>query len=284
MSDSFTEMVERYRKELAQYGAQAAKSSPGTEAARTTSLQVPLEPGPVIPEKSEPQIPLEPGPVIPEKSEPQVPLEPGPVIPEKSEPQVPLEPGPVIPEKSEPQVPLEPGPVIPEKSEPQVPLEPGPVTLRNGEQNGTGQSKLCHPDDIDTATLVVQVFTARQAIPVPDANVTVYCGDDITQNVLIAFRTTNVDGKTDPLLLAAPSRAYSESPNPPETPYAVYRVRIDHPEYISVTLEDVQMFGGVESILPVELTPYIPIDEPKPLRSVALPDHTLSTDTEANES
>ena len=84
-------------------------------------------------------------------------------------------------------------------------------------------------------------------------------------------------------MLSAPDRAFSESPDSPERPYAVYHVRVDHPQYISETLEDVQLFGGVESILPVGLTPYVPIDEPKPLRTIALPGHSLEAETEANQ-
>lgn len=225
MNDSFTELVERYRRELAQYGRQSSF--------------------PASPSEPEPMAPAEPEPSAPPETPP------------------------------EPMAPAEPEPAAPPETPPGIP--PGT------EPNNLSNSMMCHPDDTDTATLVVQVYTARQAIPIPEADVSVYCGDG-DGNVLISFRTTNADGKTDPLLLSAPNRDFSETPDPPERPYAVYHVRIDHPQYISETLEDVQLFGGVESILPVELTPYVPIDEPKPLRMINLPDHALETGTEVRQS
>jgi hypothetical protein len=210
MSDSFSEMVERYRKELAQYGtAKLAAAQP--------------EPSPVIPELSSPAVPQEPGSVIPEQSLPAVPQEPGSVIPEQN--------------------------------------------------SNDFRAKLCHPGDTDTATLVVQVSTARQAVPVPGAYVSVFCGEDESK-VLIAFHPTDESGKTDAMLLAAPDRALSQTPNSPSLPYSLYKVRVDHPGFVSVTLENVQLFGGVETILPVDLVPYVPVDEPKPLRTISFPEHS----------
>ena len=244
MSDSFAELVERYRRELAQYSRKGS---------------VPAAP-PVL----EPEIPSE----IP--TEPDV----SPVFEPETTPEAP-------PESAAPPV-FEPETTLDSPTEPTAPPVAEPDALQETELNDLSGAMLCHPDDTDTATLVVQVFTARQAVPVPEADVSVYCGDG-SGNVLIAFRTTDADGKTEPLLLSAPNRAFSETPEPPERPYAVYRVRIDHPEYVSETLEEVQLFGGVESILPVELTPYIPVDEPKPLRIISLPGHSLNTETEADQ-
>ena len=239
MSDSFTELVERYRRELARYGRQSSPPPLHSEPETATTA----EPEPAGPPEvsSAPAISAEPTPEPPQEAAPE---------PETAA------------DEAETAAP------------PGVSTEPEPSNLPS--------SALCHPDDTDTAALVVQVYTARQAIPVPEADVSVYCGDG-SGNVLISFRTTNADGKTDSLLLSAPDRAFSESPDSPERPYAVYRVRVDHPQYISETLEDVQLFGGVESILPVGLTPYVPIDEPKPLRTIALPGHSLEAETEANQ-
>ena len=117
MNDSFTELVERYRRELAQYGRQS----------------------------SFPASPSEPEPMAPAEPEPAAPPETPPGIPPGTEP------------------------------------------------NNLSNSMMCHPDDTDTATLVVQVYTARQAIPIPEADVSVYCGNG-DGNVLISFRTTNADG------------------------------------------------------------------------------------------
>ena len=157
MNDSFTELVERYRRELAQYGRQSSF--------------------PASPSEPEPMAPAEPEPAAPPETPP------------------------------EPMAPAEPEPAAPPETPPGIP--PGT------EPNNLSNSMMCHPDDTDTATLVVQVYTARQAIPIPEADVSVYCGDG-DGNVLISFRTTNADGKTDPLLLSAPNRDFSETPDPPE--------------------------------------------------------------------
>lgn len=232
MNDSFDQLVERYRRELAQYGARAPDAE--TDAGKAPGGGCPPS-APQPPERNEPT-PPEPE----ERSDPPVPsVGDARILEEETAP----------PEE--------------EAAPPEEEERP---------------SDACDPRDTDAASLIVRAAAARQAVPVPDADVTIFCRE-AGKKKLLAFLYTDLSGSAPPVLLPAPDRALSETPGS-ERPYATYCVRVDHPEYISAQLERVQLFGGVESILPVELTPYPPQDAPKPLFDTELPPHALTAKTE----
>ena len=101
--------------------------------------------------------------------------------------------------------------------------------------------------------LIVNVSTARGAIPLKDAAVTVYfdeAGNTSVSNVL----KTDMSGKTEKLALPAPSRTESESPGT-DKPYATYTVNVQKAGYYPVTNTGVPVFAGVTSIQPIEMVP-----------------------------
>jgi len=107
--------------------------------------------------------------------------------------------------------------------------------------------------NMQTGYLVVNVSTARGAIPLRDAAVTVYY--DETGNTGIALvLTTDMSGKTEKAELPAPNRLESESPGT-DKPYATYTVNVTKDGYYPVTNTGVPVFAGVTSIQPVEMVP-----------------------------
>ncbi len=109
------------------------------------------------------------------------------------------------------------------------------------------------PEDTDTAFLVVQVFSANEAIPISDAYVTV-TRERNGEEVLIHFALTDESGKTPVMELPAlPAELSEESGNP--HPYVSYNIRTDHQGYYSVKNVNVPVFGGITSIQPVEMVP-----------------------------
>lgn len=105
----------------------------------------------------------------------------------------------------------------------------------------------------DVGYLVVNVSTARGAIPLSGATVSVmYDEEDNTS--IFTVTTTGNDGKTDKLELPAPSRSLSEVPGN-KKPYATYTVSVEKDGYYTVTDVSVPVFSGITSIQPVEMLP-----------------------------
>ncbi len=101
--------------------------------------------------------------------------------------------------------------------------------------------------------LIVNVSTARGAIPLSDATVTVYY-EEADNTGVYRVLTTNMSGKTEKIALPAPARALSESPGN-EHPYATYTVTTEKDGYYTVTGTAVPIFDGITSIQPVEMLP-----------------------------
>ena len=101
--------------------------------------------------------------------------------------------------------------------------------------------------------LIVNVSTARGAIPLSGASVTVF-DSSVEGNPLVTSVSTDTSGKTTKIALATPDRAESESPGA-KKPFATYMVQVSHEGYYTVTNNGVPVFDGVTSIQPVEMIP-----------------------------
>lgn len=126
-------------------------------------------------------------------------------------------------------------------------------------------------------TLVVQLYTARRAIPIMGASVTVRKKvDEGTE--LVAFRSTDQNGITEPIEIVTPDISESLSPGGQtdddgesqgsdgesesqtedirsEQPFTVVDIQIDHPQYYSVLVENAQIFPEQESRQRLQLIP-----------------------------
>ncbi len=103
--------------------------------------------------------------------------------------------------------------------------------------------------------LKVQASTARQAFPVADVNVSIY--KQFSDNMKVYYSvTTDNNGIVDSLVLPAPPRALSQTPES-EKPFASYTVVAKHPDYREETISDVQVFDSIKSILKLDMKPNI---------------------------
>ena len=99
--------------------------------------------------------------------------------------------------------------------------------------------------------LKVQVFMANRAYPVSSAHV-VITGKDNKKVYFDGY--TNTNGIVGSLLLPAPKKVFSQSPqeNPP---YAQYDITVSHPKFQKRQYLGVPVFSGVESIQNIQLLP-----------------------------
>ncbi len=127
-----------------------------------------------------------------------------------------------------------------------------------------------------TGYLVVSVSTARTAIPLENALVTVYSISDTGSSELIYNVRTNRSGQTAPLPLPAPPISNSLSPNQP-FPYARYSVRVDYDGFYPVTSSDLTIFPDIVATLPVFLVPLEEFQNTGEPQVRNFPNHGLNT-------
>ena len=105
----------------------------------------------------------------------------------------------------------------------------------------------------EKGSLIAQVYTARMAIPVEGVSVTITT-DDRTRPEIIAYRTTDLNGRTQAVEFETPDINLTLSPSE-ETGFSTCNIQLDHPNYYSVLVEHVQIFPETESIQQMEMVP-----------------------------
>ena len=103
----------------------------------------------------------------------------------------------------------------------------------------------------NSATLVFQLYTGREALPVEGAVVTV----SSPETGFVMTLTSSASGKTPPIHLAAPPREESLDPAFRGAPYSLYNARVQARGYIPAVIRGIQIFEGEDSVLPLELNP-----------------------------
>ena len=98
--------------------------------------------------------------------------------------------------------------------------------------------------------LTVALTHSRGLYPVAGASVTIYDGDKVIER-----EVTDLSGKTKRILLPAPAKIYSESPGEnPRDVSAFYDLLIEADGFLSVRVEGVPIFDGVNTTQPLDLT------------------------------
>ncbi len=106
-----------------------------------------------------------------------------------------------------------------------------------------------------TADLIVQVFTARQALPISEASVTVSRITDLQGGrEVMAVHITDENGKTPAIPLPTPPQYLSETPGNSH-PYSEYTVDVKKSGYYDNTVRGIQMFDTITTVEPVNLIP-----------------------------
>ena len=120
----------------------------------------------------------------------------------------------------------------------------------------------------ESGSLRVEAFASDRAFGVGSARVMVFL-ELPSGNVAVFDGLTDVDGQSDTIILPAPPRSLSQSPqngSNPKLPYAVYSVYVEHPSYVRAVFTNVPVFSGVESIQPVRmLAKAAGLPEPDPI-------------------
>ena len=125
-------------------------------------------------------------------------------------------------------------------------------------------------NNVDNGTMKIQVTSAVGLIPVQGARITIsYSGDP--QNALEQI-STNAEGQSEVLTLAAPPLEYSMEPEQPVQPYAEYNVVVEAEGYRPVSIENVDVFSGELSLQDVRMEPLEVSEEEK---NIFIPANTL---------
>lgn len=102
--------------------------------------------------------------------------------------------------------------------------------------------------------LKFQVYAANQAFPVVNARVTVYLKlSDGNREMFDGL--TDINGIIDDIVLPAPDKSLSQSPDSSSRPYASYNATVEHPDFSNVSFLNIPIFSGIKSIQGVEMIP-----------------------------
>ena len=91
-----------------------------------------------------------------------------------------------------------------------------------------------------TGYIQVHAYESYARLPLKDVAITVTSED----GTAIALRLTNRSGQIDLIEIPVPDLAESQSPNPPERPYAVVNLYAHLRGYEQVEAENLQVFAG----------------------------------------
>ena len=101
--------------------------------------------------------------------------------------------------------------------------------------------------------LVVKVSTARGAIPLENAAVSIRGNSPETSGIIFSLRTDR-DGITKKVSLPSPSNSLSESPGNPE-PFSSWNVDVFKNGFVPVTFTNVPVYSSITSVQPAILVP-----------------------------
>lgn len=104
-------------------------------------------------------------------------------------------------------------------------------------------------------SLIIQAFTADQALPIENVKITITSNEPQTESIN-EVRYTNSSGRTEPVFLPAPSLFFSQQPQSTFRPYAVYNILSEIEGYTSSSRPQTAMvFDKIESIQNISLIP-----------------------------
>ena len=91
-----------------------------------------------------------------------------------------------------------------------------------------------------TGYIQVHAYESYARLPLKDVAITVTAED----GTAVAMRLTNRSGQIDPIEIPVPDLAESQSPDPPERPYAVVNLYAHLWGYEQVEAENLQVFAN----------------------------------------
>ena len=262
-SPSFEEQIRTYNEELRRYYAQSHAASRAEPKPEQIPEQPPVFSEPPPPE-AEPIRPAEDETAPPvEQPEPEPPVERPwesvrvdewmrqilrrPVPAEDAEPFPEEATDPLFPDEAEKDAGEQGRQAPPFGNDPPQPVEEHADTWDQADENS------------DVGFLQVRVFSARGAVPLVDAAVSVIGHNAAGLETLLHLSRTDASGIAPQVSLPTPDRALSYRPGD-ATPFLNYVVQVNAPGYATVRNERVAVYGGVTSLQSV---PMIPLPEPQ---------------------
>ncbi len=103
-------------------------------------------------------------------------------------------------------------------------------------------------------TVRFRTYTARDALPVPDARIVVSKTIGGKKHVFYSL-TTDKSGQTALISLPAPPKELSETPDSTITPYSVYDAEITAQGFSTIMVRNLPVFEGITSVQRVALVP-----------------------------
>ena len=115
------------------------------------------------------------------------------------------------------------------------------------------ESNIQKQNEENVGYLIIRASTARGAIPLPYAAVSIRGATAENSGMLFSL-TTNSDGLTQKIALPSPERALSESPGNP-SPFSSWNVDVFKEGYIPISFSAVPVYSGVVSVQPAVMVP-----------------------------
>lgn len=97
----------------------------------------------------------------------------------------------------------------------------------------------------------VRAYSSNAQYPLRNVAITVTSQD----GTAIAMRLTDRSGKITPIPIPVPDKAESQSPDPPERPYALVNLYARLDGYEQMEAENLQVFAGTTTIQNLEMIP-----------------------------
>ncbi len=102
-----------------------------------------------------------------------------------------------------------------------------------------------------TGYIQVRAYTSTAQFPLKDVAIVITS----TDGTAIAMRLTDRNGRITPIEVPVPDLSESQSPDPPETPYAVVNLYAHSKGYERVESERLQVFANTTTIQNLEMIP-----------------------------
>lgn len=108
-----------------------------------------------------------------------------------------------------------------------------------------------------TGYIQVRAFTSTAQFPLQNVAITVTAID----GTAIAMRLTDRSGRITPIPIPVPDLNESQSPDPPERPYAVVNLYAHKHGYAQIEAENLQIFANTTTLQNLEMIPLAELPE-----------------------
>ena len=102
-----------------------------------------------------------------------------------------------------------------------------------------------------TGYIQVHAYTSYAQLPLMNVAITVTA----TDGTAIAMRLTDRSGRIIPIQIPVPDRSESQSPNPPELPFARVNLFARLRDYEQIEVENLQVFADTTTTQDLEMIP-----------------------------